>query len=534
MQTHGGKVWAYVYDSGIREVEEIAAKAYAKYMNENALDFTVFPSLLQMENDIVAIVADMFAPATDDTGTAPTHLPAGTFTSGGTESILLAVKAARDWARETKPQVTRPEIILPVTAHAAFHKAAHYLGLKPVVVPVNAQTFRVEANTVRQHITPNTVMLVGSAVNYSHGVTDPIDELGTIAIEHGLWLHVDACIGGFLMHYLRRLGERIPDFDFSVPGVSSLSVDLHKYAYAAKGASVVLYRDKQLRQYEMFASTRWAGYPMINTTIQSTKSGGPLAACWAVMHYLGDDGYLRLAQKTLYARDKLVSGLTSFPYLRVLGTPEAGLISFTSDSVDVFILADEMKRRGWYVQVQPGRPNTDKMPGLEPNLHLTVTGASEAIVDPFVANLEAAIQDVQHHMAEAETQAKGDADVAEAESQAEADSAANRSAIPPEVALQLATIDATTLTPELQSQLLLGLGLTPGQLPGDMADINRLLRILPPDLTERLFIAIASDMYTPSHHSSHTQSHNPGHTPSDDSSQSQRTPQADVPKGPIS
>ncbi|WDL95945.1 pyridoxal phosphate-dependent decarboxylase family protein [Alicyclobacillus sp. ALC3] len=481
MQTHGGKVWAYVYDSGLREVEEVAATAYTKYMNENALDFTVFPSLLQMENDIVAIVAEMFAPQSGDAESVLPIRPSGTFTSGGTESILLAVKAARDWARATKPDITLPEVILPVTAHAAFHKAAHYFGLKPVVVPVNAETFRVDADVVCEHLTDNTVMLVGSAVNYSHGVTDPVHELGAIALEYKLWLHVDACIGGFLMHYLRDVGELIPDFDFRVPGVSSLSVDLHKYAYAAKGASVVLYRDAQLRQYEMFASTRWAGYPMINTTIQSTKSGGPLAACWAVMHYLGEDGYRTLAKKTLHTRERLQSGLAKLPELRVLGMPEAGLIAFTSDTVDVFALADEMKRRDWFVQVQPGRPATDNLPGLVPTLHLTVTGASEKIVEPFLADLEGAIESLKRDPVDGGGRG----------------GRPSQPSTTPTVVEQLATVNPETLTPEVLTQLLRGLGLAPGQLPGDMADINRLLRVLPPDLMERLFIAITSEMYTP-------------------------------------
>jgi len=461
MPTHGGKVWAYVYDSALPEVAEVAAAAYTKYMDENALDFTVFPSLLRMENDIVSMLAGMFSGSGAADGQAD-ETPAGTFTSGGTESIILAVKAARDYYHRIRPEVTGPEIILPVTAHAAFHKAAHYLGLLPVIVPVDQKTWRVDPLTVRNAISPRTIMLVGSAVNYSHGVTDPIYELGILAETHHLWLHVDACIGGFLMYFLGKLGEPVPEFDFCVPGVSSLSVDLHKYAYAPKGASVVLYRNKELRQFEMYACTRWAGYPMINTTIQSTKSGGPLAACWAVMNFLGEDGYMALAESTLRAKRALLEGLASLHDLRVLGTPEAGLVAFTSDTVDVFLLADAMRAAGWYVQVQPGRTGTPGSPGLEPSLHLTVTAVSQTMVSPFLEDLAAAVFALRSQPARREHAAE-------------------------EVLLAL----------RQPASFLAGLGIEPGRLPENMAEVNRILRLLPPELAEQLFITITSDMFTP-------------------------------------
>ncbi|SEQ85371.1 Glutamate or tyrosine decarboxylase [Virgibacillus subterraneus] len=342
----GGNVWAYVYDSGLREAERVAKEAHNMFMNHNGLDFTVFPSLLELENNIVAEIAELFS---NDAMSV-----AGTFTSGGTESIILAVKAARDYASEHKPTITAPEIILPTTAHAAFHKAAHYLGINTVIVPVDNTTFKVDSYEVEKSITPNTIMLIGSSVNYSHGVSDPISELSLLAEKYEVWLHVDACIGGFLLAYYKKLGLPVIDFDFNLPGVSSLSVDLHKYAFTPKGASVILYRDKQLRKYQYYTCTNWSGYPVINTTIQSTKSGGPLAACWATLKYIGDDGYKKLAETIWQAKQEITKHFMRLDDLYILGDPEGSLLAIGSDTLDIFQLADEMKKSGWYVQVQPG------------------------------------------------------------------------------------------------------------------------------------------------------------------------------------
>lgn len=264
MPWRDGRTWAYVYDPG-REAEEVIKQAYMMYLSENALDPTVFPSLLRLENELVAMAAAHLHGDAD---------VVGNFTSGGTESIILAVKAARDYARAKRPHITQPEILLPATAHAAFQKAAHYLCVTPVFAPVEPNSFKADAEAVRRAITPNTILLVGSAVSYAHGVVDPIRALGQLALQHDLLLHVDACMGGFLLPYFRRLGAPVPDFDFSVPGVTSMSMDFHKYAFAAKGASTVLYRSKELRKYQIFTCANWSGYTMINPTVQSSKSGG--------------------------------------------------------------------------------------------------------------------------------------------------------------------------------------------------------------------------------------------------------------------
>lgn len=316
--TRGGRTFAYVYDAGLDGLDELAAAAYAAFATVNGLDPTVFPSVARLENDVVGAVAAVL-------GTPGCQ---GSFTSGGTESILLAVKTARDHARARRG-VTAPQMVLPSTAHAAFHKAAHYLGLETVVVPVDPVTFRADAAGTAAAITDRTVLVVASAPSYAHGVVDPVGAIAAAAARRGVLCHVDACIGGWLLPRLRRAGREIEPFDLSVPGVTSLSVDLHKYGYADKGASVVLYRDGELRRHQYFAHAGWPGYPVVNPTVQGTKPAGLLAQAWAVLRYVGDDGYAALAGEVASASDRLLSGLRAMPGLRVLGDPVAGLVAVT-------------------------------------------------------------------------------------------------------------------------------------------------------------------------------------------------------------
>ena len=303
-----GRAFGYVFDPG-KDVMAVGKKAYSAFLSENGLDFTVFQSLQKLEKELASFGAQ--------------HLRGdenvvGNFSSGGTESIILAVKAARDYYREKRPDIKQPEMVLPTTAHAAFHKAAHYLGVNVVPVSVDPQTFKVDADKVLEAITANTIMLVGSAPSYAQGIIDPITELSDIAREKDLWLHTDACMGGFLLPYFRRLGEPVPDFDFRVPGVSSISMDLHKYAYTPEGASLVLYRNKALRKHQIFACSDWIGYTIVNNAVQSSKSGGPMAAAWAVLNYMGDDGYLEIARKKLSAVKKIAAGIEKIEGVRLL------------------------------------------------------------------------------------------------------------------------------------------------------------------------------------------------------------------------
>ena len=282
LPTHGGSTLAYVYDSGLAEADEVGREALALYGSTNGLDPTVFPSLRKLENDLVGWAARLLQGTT----------AVGTVTSGGTESILLAVQAARD----ASPDIGSPSMVLPSTAHAAFHKAAHYFGVRAVVVDVDPETFRARPDDMATACDDTTVLVVASAPSYAHGVMDPVPAVAAVAAERGIRCHVDACIGGWVLPYLRLDGVDVPAFDFAVPGVTSISVDLHKYAYTPKGASILLHRDAALRRAQFFAHADWPGYTMLNSTMQSTKSGAPVAAAWAVVQHIGDDGYRRLAR----------------------------------------------------------------------------------------------------------------------------------------------------------------------------------------------------------------------------------------------
>ncbi|MBS3808809.1 MAG: aspartate aminotransferase family protein [Desulfobacterales bacterium] len=371
-----GRVFGYVFDPG-KEIMDFAKKVYNKFLTENALDFSVYPSLLRLENDLVAMLRDHLRG--DDQ-------VVGNFTSGGTESILLAVKAARDYFRLHRPEIETPEMILPSTAHAAFHKAAHYFGIKTVTIPVDSGTFRADVKETEKNITGNTIFMTGSAPSYTQGVIDPIAKLSDIARQKGIWFHTDACMGGFLLPYFKRLGRAVPDFDFSLPGVNSISVDLHKYAYAPKGASLILHRTPDLRKFQMFAFSRWLGYTMINPTVQSTKSGGPLAAAWAVLNYVGDDKYLEFAKNKLEATREIREGIESIPELYLLGQPEMTLLSFSSREVNIFHIIDEMHERGWYIQPSFSYQN------IPANIHLSINLSNVGRTGEFISDLKESVK----------------------------------------------------------------------------------------------------------------------------------------------
>jgi glutamate/tyrosine decarboxylase-like PLP-dependent enzyme len=451
MNWRDGRTWAYVYDPG-PEAEEVIKQAYMMFLTENALDPTVFPSALRFENELVAMAA---AHLNGDDEVV------GNFTSGGTESIMLAVKTARDYFRARRPEIREPEIILPVTAHAAFQKAAHYLCLKPVLVPVDPETFKADPEAVRQAITPNSVLLVGSAVSYAHGVVDPIRELGQIALEHDLLLHIDACMGGFLLPYFRRLGAPVPDFDFSVPGVTSISMDFHKYAFAAKGASVILHRNKELRRHQIYTCAQWTGYTVVNPTVQSTKSAGPLAAAWAVLHFIGDDGYLEIARQVMDAARRIADAIDEMEDLRLLGRPEMNLVAFTSDTVSVFHIIDEMKARAWYVQ-----PQLD-FRGSKENIHLSINPASVKWVDALLADLRVCVE-------KAKTMESGNL------------ASAVRDAF--------SSVDPASFTEETFSQMLGMVGIKGAALPERMAGINEILNALPAPLREKLVTEFINEL----------------------------------------
>jgi sphinganine-1-phosphate aldolase len=297
MDWKAGKVWCYVYNPG-EDPAEVTREAYLSFLTENGLDPTVFPSMLKLETDVVRAVINLLRGDSNAVG----HL-----TTGGTESIMLAVKTARDKARAERPHIKEPEMVLPKTAHAAFHKAAHYLSVKPVLVDIDPQTFKVRADDMKRAITDNTILLVASAPSYSQGVIDPIDEIGKIAEYKNLLFHVDGCVGGIHLSFMRKLGYDVPEFDFTVPGVTSISADLHKYGYSAKGCSVIMYRSRDIRKYQIFACTDTTAYTLINPTVLSTKSGGPMAGAWAILNFLGEEGYQKIIKNVQDATQKLIN-----------------------------------------------------------------------------------------------------------------------------------------------------------------------------------------------------------------------------------
>jgi sphinganine-1-phosphate aldolase len=356
-------------------VTELLQEAYLLFFSENGLNPTAFPSLKELETQVVAMTASLLGGNEE---------VAGTMTSGGTESLLMVVKTAREWARTHHPEIHAPEMILPVTAHPALEKAAHYFGVKPIHVPVRAD-FRADVAAAQVAITPSTILMVGSAPAYPHGVIDPIVELAEVAQEHHLLFHVDACVGGFMLPFIRRLGYPVPDFDFSVPGVTSMSADLHKYGYAAKGASVVLYRNKELRRHQFFVYADWPGGIYASPAMSGTRAAGPIAAAWAIMNFLGEEGYLALADRVIKTAIKIRQGVTTIPDLYVVSNPDMSLMAIASDRLNIYEVGDEMTLRGWHLDRQQ----------FPPTLHLTVTPAHTASADDFLRDLAESVAKVK-------------------------------------------------------------------------------------------------------------------------------------------
>ena len=447
-----GLVLAYVYDAG-PEAEQVLKNAFLEFLTENALDPSTFPSTMQMERQVVRITADLLQGDQEVVG----H-----FTTGGTESIMLAVKTARDWARAHRPAVKEPEMILSRTAHPAFHKAAHYLGLKLVIVPFDEETYKSDVAAMRAAINENTILLVASAPNYSHGVIDPVPEIAALAQDHDLLCHVDACIGGFQLAFMRQIGYNVPPFDFSVPGVTSISADLHKYGYAAKGASVLLHLNRELRRFQIYANLSTTVYAVVNPTVLSTKSGGPLAASWAILHYFGQSGYRKIAREVMETTAKLIAGINAQPDLHVLGQPDMCIFSFESDTINVFQLADVMKKKGWYLQ-----PQYSKTPTLKPNIHITVTLSTTPLTDIFLDDLAQAIEEVK--------------------------------TIPPldinVVKQQVDLLLQSMPQDEIASAFYNLVGIQGSQLPGDMALVSTVISVLPPPIAEEMLREYFNDLY---------------------------------------
>lgn len=363
------RVFSLVYPTR-PDVLEVAKEAFMAFFSENALNPMAFPSLRRMESEVIAMTLELM--------NAPGGA-AGSMTSGGSESLLLALKTARDWARAERPSVESPEVLLPVTAHPALFKAAHMLDLRAVSVP-SGPNLGADVGAARGLLTKDTILVVGSAPQYPHGVIDPIEALAALAQEHGILCHVDACFGGFMLPWVERLGHPVPRFDFRVPGVTSISADLHKYGYAAKGASAILYRTRALRRHQFFAHADWPGGLFVTPSVLGTRPGGAIAAAWAVLHYLGEEGYLDLAAQAMSATRHIVQGVREIPDLEVLGEPVMSALAIGArggSPVDIYVVGDLMRARGW----------TFDRGQAPPSLHLTVSPAHEAVGSTFLADL---------------------------------------------------------------------------------------------------------------------------------------------------
>jgi glutamate/tyrosine decarboxylase-like PLP-dependent enzyme len=385
-----GRVFSLVYkvpgEAGDAH-DELLQKAHALYASTNLLNPMAFTSLKKMEREIIEMAGGLFH-----------HSAAvGTVTSGGTESILCAVAAYRDRARAKKPWILRPELVVPTTIHPAFDKAAHYFGVRLKKVPVGAD-FRADVKAMEKAIGWQTIGLCASAPQYAHGVVDPIDQLGAIAQKKGLPLHVDACVGGYILPWLEQLGRPIPLWDFRVPGVTSISADLHKFAYAGKGASTLVWRSLDDMRYQIFVATDFPGGIYASPTMIGTRPGGPIAAAWATLQSIGVDGYKDLARQAADAADRLRTGIRAIPGLTLLGKSDSTIVSYgcvgpemeragftPARGINAYALADRLEARGWTVDRQQ-RPAS---------IHLTVTANHAPIVDEYLRDLRESLEELR-------------------------------------------------------------------------------------------------------------------------------------------
>ncbi|KAF8187467.1 pyridoxal phosphate-dependent transferase [Pholiota molesta] len=381
-----GKLSGAVYHGG-DDLSKIIVAAYSRYCVSNPLHPDVFPAIRKMEAEIVAMCLKMYRGPSGS---------AGTMTSGGTESIVMAVKTYRDWARAVKG-IKAPEMIVSTTAHAAFDKGAAYLGIKVHTIPLDPYTRQINLKLVKRAINPNTIMLVGSCVNFPDGNQDNIEELSILAKKYKIGLHVDCCLGSFIVPFLEPAGlaqgdskgrYKLQPFDFTVDGVTSISCDTHKYGFAPKGTSVIMYRTAELRQYQYYVNPTWPGGVYASPSLSGSRPGALIAGCWAVMQHVGTEGYLQSCREIVSAARKIADAITDdIPELYVLGNPPASVVAFASKhpTVDALEVGDGMRKRGWHLN------------GLsEPkSVHIACTRLTLPLVDQFIADLKDSVREAK-------------------------------------------------------------------------------------------------------------------------------------------
>ncbi len=353
------------------DVTFVAREAFVRHMGDNVTHrFGLHPSVQRYLKEVLEFVRNLL------------HAPknaTGTITTGGSESLSLAMLAAREWARENRREVTEPEVLLMHSTYPVFNKAAHMMGLKVVQIPTSKH-YRADIEAVEAAVTENTIMVVGSAPPFPYGLVDPLPELSRIAETHNLWLHSDACLGGFILPFVEALGHAVPTFDFRLPGVRSMSIDFHKYGYSYRGCSALVLRDADLARYHTFTADVWPAGDYCNDTLAGSRSSGPVASAWAVINYLGFNGYRDRIEKILASTGRLIEGINGIPGLAVHGDPEGVYFSFGSDHLDMVAIGDALMKRGWMMNLQ-----------TEPlSLQLQVGYQHTAtVVDQFLADLQA-------------------------------------------------------------------------------------------------------------------------------------------------
>lgn len=383
-----GKTAVYVFNAG-EDVARVQKEAYTMYMSENGLGPLAFPSLKKMEDEVVGMGLSLLHGSED---------ACGTITSGGTDSITMAVKAARDYALANdftdKEVEGKLNLVAPWSAHPAFDKAAKMMSLEVRRIPLR-EDLLADVDAMADAIDKNTIMLVGSAPSFPYGLIDPIEDLGKLAREKDAWLHVDACVGGYIAPFVRMNGGNIPAFDFEVEGVSTISADLHKYGYCAKGASTVFFRDKELHQYMIFDCDNWPGGRMITPTLAGTRPGGAISAAWAVMNFLGVKGYREKHKQVTDAREVIEEGVKELGF-EILGEPQLGILAFSHPEIDVFAIYKQMYLKGWFTSLTT-QPKA---------LHLMLSPFHTAVTSVYLDDLKAAMNIVTAGNNDAVTEAR--------------------------------------------------------------------------------------------------------------------------------
>lgn len=466
----GGRTTSYVYDPDRDDLEDLSLRAFALSEHVNGLDPTAFPSFAAVENDLVAAALSVLG--SGDPGEV------GTMTSGGTESCALAVLGARErWRAKVGQPHGHPTLVAPASVHPAFVKACHLFDVELVSVPIDPVTFAADVEAMVAAIDERTALVVVSAPSYAHGIVDPIEPIAAAAAERDVLCHVDACIGGWTVPFIRE-AEGLPPIGLMIPGVTSVSVDLHKYAYTPKGVSILLHRDFGLRRFHWFATAAWNGYPVVNPTLLSSRGGGAPAIAWAYLHKIGREGYRELALSAWRATTALIDGIAAIPGIHVVGETGSTLLAFTDDGgpedPDIRVVADEMVVRGWLLGVQPGH-------GGPPTAHICLMPVHEPQTDLFLADLAASV---------------------------EAARALGRVEVDPGLLAMAASLDPSSLPPGAVDMVLAAAGVSLGGagggagesegIPDRRATLNAIMDLAPEPLVEWLLIEVLGNLLRPS------------------------------------